>query len=68
MRPDETFDLYADIPASVDTREAAAILGCGTTTVRNLIERGDIRTVRLGRLVRIPRSEIIRLLDVRGER
>ena len=42
--------------------EAAAILKVSSKTVRRLAARGDLRVVRIGRLVRIPFSEIDRLI------
>lgn len=39
-------------------RETAAYLGCGETLVRQLIARGEIPSVRLGGLVRIPRRDL----------
>jgi len=43
--------------------EFAAATGCTPTHVRNLIARGELRTFRLGRLVRIPAGEVDRLLN-----
>ena len=42
--------------------EAAAILQVSSKTVRRLLASGDLRAVRIGRLVRIPLSEIDRLI------
>ena len=55
--------------------EAAAILKVSSKTVRRLFGRGDLKAVRIGRLVRIPFSEIDRLIaggdagraDLRGD-
>ena len=41
--------------------EAAAILKVSSKTVRRLLARGDLKAVRVGRLVRIHSSEIDRL-------
>ena len=38
--------------------EAAAILKVSSKTVRRLLARGDLKAARIGRLVRIPSSEI----------
>lgn len=56
-------DRYPDIPPAARIGETARILDCSEYTVRKLIADGEIRTVRLGRLVRIPRTELVRLLD-----
>jgi excisionase family DNA binding protein len=47
--------------------DAAATLSLGKTTLRKLIEAGEIRVVRIGGLVRVPRSEIQRWIDSRLE-
>ena len=45
-------------PQLLNDRAAAAILGCSPGTVRNLRNSGQLRSVRLGRLIRIELSEI----------
>ncbi|WP_326550221.1 helix-turn-helix domain-containing protein [Micromonospora sp. NBC_01813] len=41
-------------PLLVTTVEAAQRLGCGRTTVYELIARGELETVTIGRLRRVP--------------
>lgn len=43
--------------------EAAAMLGVGRAHLYNMITRGEVRAVRLGRTVRIPSAEVRRLLS-----
>lgn len=43
--------------------ETATALGCGRTYVYELMEKGELRSVKLGRLRRIPATEIARLVD-----
>lgn len=43
--------------------EAATALGCGRTYVYELMGKGELRSVKLGRLRRIPHAEIARLVD-----
>ncbi|WP_103062205.1 helix-turn-helix domain-containing protein [Actinomyces qiguomingii] len=44
---------------------AAALADLSPNTIRNMIARGDLRAVKLGKSVRIPISELTRLgLDV----
>jgi excisionase family DNA binding protein len=52
----------ADCPDAMTGPEVAAKLGIKVGLVYKLVERGDIRSVRLGRLIRIPRRELTRLL------
>jgi excisionase family DNA binding protein len=49
-------------PLTYSIREAAFCLGVHELTVRAAIARGDLRTVRLGRRVLIPRTAIAELL------
>lgn len=43
--------------------EAARALGASSRTVYRLIERGDLRVIRLGISVRIPEDELRRFLS-----
>ena len=43
--------------------EAAAELQIGRTLLYDLINRGEIQVVRLGRAVRIPRDELDKLIE-----
>ena len=69
MRPFETSWAKASLSHSVSPKaallrvdEAAAILKVSSKTVRRLLAQGDLKAVRVGRLVRIPSSEIDRLI------
>ncbi len=46
---------------------AAELLGISKRTVERRISDGSIRVLRLGRVVRIPVSELHRLIDGNGE-
>lgn len=52
-------------------REASVILGVSSRHLQNLIRRGEIRAIRLGRRVLLPLAEINRLcgcgLDVNDD-
>lgn len=52
-----------DLPPVCNVADVARFLDVSEFTVRELIRRGDLGHVRLGRLVKIPRHEIARLLD-----
>ena len=45
-------------PLLVSVEEAAGLLGIGRTTVYEMIRRGDVRPIRIGRCVRIPQREL----------
>ena len=57
----------SDRPAAVHghlvltLEEAAGHLGCGRSTAYELVRTGHIRTVRIGRLLRIPASAAVAL-------
>jgi excisionase family DNA binding protein len=42
----------------LDVREVGEALGCGKTYVYELIGRGELRAIKLGRLTRVPLSAI----------
>ena len=44
-------------PLLVSVEQAAGLLGIGRTMLYELIRRGDLRPIRIGRCVRIPRRE-----------
>jgi len=46
----------------LDVREAADALSCGRTLVYKLIAGGELRTIKLGRLTRIPQSALDELI------
>ncbi|HUY97271.1 MAG TPA: helix-turn-helix domain-containing protein [Verrucomicrobiae bacterium] len=50
-------------PLLVDVREAARLLGCGRTLVYDLIGRGELPVIKLGRLTRIPVAALAVLVD-----
>jgi excisionase family DNA binding protein len=52
------------MPGAVSIREAAITLGVSTDTIRRRIADGELASFRLGATIRIPASEIRRLLEV----
>ena len=42
----------------ITTQELAAVLRIGRTQAYGLLARGELRTIRVGRSVRIPRTEV----------
>lgn len=45
----------------VGVDQTAAVLGVGQSTVYSLVRSGELDSVRVGRLIRIPTSELYRL-------
>lgn len=57
---------YSDLPVVMDVTAVATILGCSERHVRSLIASGDLGHVRLGRLVKVPRHALLKLLGATG--
>lgn len=55
--------MSTDLLRCVTLEEAAERLGVGPTTVYEMRRSGRLRCVKLGRAVRVPMSEIARLLE-----
>ncbi len=53
-----------NLPPVLKVKELSRLLRIPLTRTYELIEKGEIPCVRLGRSIRIPRSVVIRLLDV----
>jgi len=51
-----------DLPAVMKAPEVAAFLRCDPSTVYELVDRGDLHAVRLGRVFRFTREEIARFV------
>ncbi len=49
-------------PLAYSRRDAATALGICERTLFDLVKDGRIREIKIGRAVRIPRSEIVRFL------
>jgi excisionase family DNA binding protein len=68
-----TSDELTRLPAVLTVPQAAAILGIGRSHAYETVRSGDWPTsvIRLGRCIRIPAAEVLRLLgtgDVPGSR
>ncbi len=55
-----------DYPLVMRPEEVAEALRCGRSSVYEAIRRGDIRAVRLGRRVLVPRAALEELLGIQG--
>lgn len=49
--------------SALDVRQVAAALDVSEWLVRKLISSGELRHVRIGRLIRVPHSELAGFLD-----
>ena len=57
-------DLH-DLPMTLRVEDLMPILGIGRNTAYELIRSGQIRSVRIGRQIRIPRDALLEFLDGR---
>ncbi len=52
---------FKDLPEFLRAEEVAAVLGCRKGLVYALADRGELRSVRFGRLLRVPRAALLEL-------
>jgi excisionase family DNA binding protein len=55
-------DPLARLPAMLTVKEVAAILRVGRNQLYQAVARGEIRAVRIGRTIRIPKTALLDLL------
>lgn len=48
---------------TLNVDEAAQVLGISVPLVWAMIKRGELKTIRLGRLVRVPRAKLMAMLE-----
>ncbi len=53
---------------TLTTQQAAKELGISAYMTDKLVKRGELRTVRLGKLVRVPRTALTELLEEKNGR
>lgn len=54
----------SDYPDVLTVQEASELLGVCTKTLYKMLKRGDIQKQNVGRLIRIPKSNIISYLGI----
>ena len=55
-----------DLPMTLRVEDFIPILGIGRDTAYELIRSGQIRSIRIGRQIRIPRDALLEFLNGRG--
>ncbi|MCD8117575.1 MAG: helix-turn-helix domain-containing protein [Oscillospiraceae bacterium] len=58
-----TYKSIEDIPVLLSIEALQDILGIGRTKAYELIRSGQIRSIRIGRLVRIAKSDLLEFLE-----
>ena len=61
-------DIVSAYPAVGTVEDAASLLGVPVSSMRAMCRRGDISAIKVGRLWRIPRTEIISFIQRGGSR
>lgn len=53
-----------ELPLVLRMEDLSMVLGIGRNTAYELVRSGQIRSIRIGRQLRIPRNELQRFLDI----
>ena len=56
-----------DLPMTLRVEELMLILGIGRNTAYELVRSGKLRSIRVGRQIRIPKAEVLRFLNTHTE-
>ena len=56
-----------DLPVTLRVEELMPILGIGRNTAYELVRSGRLRSIRVGRQIRIPKAEVLRFLNTHTE-
>jgi len=59
----DRYHSFDDLPLTMRVEELMPILGIGRNTAYELVHSGQIKGIRIGRNIRIPKSEVIRFLN-----
>jgi len=57
---------YDDLPLCLSVKQVAEVLGIGRNTAYELVRSGQIKSIRVGRNIRIPKAEILSFLNRNG--
>ena len=56
-----------DLPVTLRVEELMPILGIGRNSAYELVRGGSLRSIRVGRQIRIPKAEVLRFLNTHAE-
>ena len=54
---------FDELPLTLRVEELMPILGIGRNTAYELVRSGKLRSIRVGRQIRIPKAEVLRFLN-----
>lgn len=57
---------FDDLPLTLRVEELMPILNIGRNTAYELVRAGKLRSIRIGKQIRIPKEEVVRFLGVRN--
>ncbi len=57
---------FDDFPLTLKVEDLMPILGIGRNTAYDLVRSGQIKSIRVGRNIRIPKAEILSFLNRNG--
>jgi excisionase family DNA binding protein len=57
---------WSDLPLVLTSDQAAAVLQLKRRTIANMLDRGDLRGVKIGKEWRVGRAELIRFVEGNG--
>ena len=60
---DTKYSSLDDLPVTLRVEELMPILGIGRNTAYELVRSGKLRSIRVGRQVRIPKNALIEFLE-----
>lgn len=54
---------FDDLPLTLRVEDLMPILGVGRNTAYELVRSGQIKSIRIGRKIRIPKAEVLAFLN-----
>lgn len=55
---------WNEVPLILGTQEAADVLDVHVNTIKNLIQKGDLKAFKVGRVLKIHKSELMRFVGL----
>ncbi len=55
---------FDDLPLTLRVEDLMPILGIGRNTAYELVRSGQIKSIRIGKQIRIPKNEVYRFLNL----
>ena len=62
MDKNQTITSPDNLPLALTVEQLATVLGIGRGSAYRLVQTQEIRTIRIGRQIRVPKAELLRYL------